>query len=240
MNDPELTTPLTRTYLTDGAVQLLRNRIYTGEYPPGTRLPQAQLAGELGVSRTPLREAFRTLLREGLLEEYGQGVRVVSLDLGKVLKAYELREALEGLSATLAARSDDVAPLEVELRRSLDAQREAIKAGDYAAYTEENVRFHFAIWRATDNEFVLAEAHILRMTAQLFVPEAVVPHTLADEAVAAHDAIAEAVVSGMPGEAERLARGHIRHTIDALRGAADPGSSARPEGETGKHPRTGE
>lgn len=218
MDDALPATPLTKTFLTDGAVQLLRNRIYTGEYPPGTRLPQAQLAKELGVSRTPLREAFRTLRREGLLEEYGQGVRVVSLDLGTVLQAYQLREAIEGLSARLASQREAPA-LEAELRRSLDAQRDAIEGDDYAAYTEENVRFHFAIWEATENEFVIAESHILRMTAQLFVPVAVVPHTLAEEAVEAHGAIAEAVVSGGPDEAERLAREHIRHTINALRGA---------------------
>jgi DNA-binding GntR family transcriptional regulator len=206
---------LTKTLLNDEVVDLLRARIYSGEYPLGTPLRQEQLAEELGISRTPLREAFRTLRREGLLQESSQGVRVMSLELGKVLQAYLLREVLDGLTASLAAGRPTAAFGE-ELRINLDAQRRAVAANDYPNYTEANVGFHFAIWKAADNEFVLAESHILRMTAQLFVPQAVVPRTLASEAVEAHQQIADAVLGGDEQAAERLARAHIRHTIDAL------------------------
>jgi len=209
-------TRLTKTLLNDGVVDVLRARIYSGEYPPGTPLRQEQIAEELGISRTPLREAFRTLRREGLLQESSQGVRVVSLELGRVWQAYMLREVLDGLTARLAAERSSGAFGE-DLRVNLEAQRKAVAEGDYPTYTEANVAFHYAIWQAADNEFVLAEAHILRMTAQLFVPQMVVPGTLAIEAVNAHQRIADAVLSGDGQTAEELARAHIRHTIDALR-----------------------
>jgi DNA-binding GntR family transcriptional regulator len=208
--------PLTKSQLNDDVVELLRSRIYTGEYPPGTPLRQEQLALELGVSRTPLREAFRSLRHEGLLEQTSQGVRVISVDLPKVLEAYTLREVLEGLTARLAAEHGGAALAE-ELDGILEEQQQAVERGDFPRYTEANVRFHLAIWRAAENEFVLADSHILRMTAQLFVPQAVVPRTLAREALEAHREIADAIARGLEQDAERLARAHIRHTIDALR-----------------------
>ena len=222
-------TRLVKTLLNDGVVEVLRARIYSGEYPLGTPLRQEQIAEELGISRTPLREAFRTLRREGLLQESSQGVRVMSLELEKVLQAYMLREVLDGLTARLAA-ARPTPEFGEELRSNLDAQRRAVAENDYPAYTEANVGFHYAIWKAADNEFVLAESHILRMTAQLFVPQSVVPRTLATEAVEAHQEIAEAVLGGSQERAERLARAHIRHTIDALGEQVAAGESAARDG----------
>jgi DNA-binding GntR family transcriptional regulator len=206
---------LTKNLLNDDVVELLRHRIYSGEYPLGSPLRQEQLAEEFGVSRTPLREAFRTLRREGLLQESKQGVRVMSLDLAKVHDAYMLREVLDGLTARLAAERP-TPELAAALDAQLDRQRNAVGAEDLATYTEANVAFHSAIWEATRNEFVLAESHILRITAQMFVPTALVPRTLAAEAVDAHQAIADAIRAGDGERAEQLARAHIRHTIDAL------------------------
>jgi DNA-binding GntR family transcriptional regulator len=206
---------LTKKLLNDDVVELLRHRIYSGEYPLGTPLRQEQLADELGVSRTPLREAFRTLRREGLLQESSQGVRVMSLDLEKVHQAYMLREVLDGLTARLAA-AHPTPELKASLQAHLDRQRRAVGEDDYAVYTEANIGFHTAIWEATENEFVLAESHILRITAQMFVPTALIPRTLAVEAVDAHQRIADALLAGHGERAELLARAHIRHTIDAL------------------------
>ena len=210
---------LTKTLLNDEVVELLRGRIYSGEYPPGTHLRQEQLADELGVSRTPLREAFRTLRREGLLQESRQGVRVVSLDLDRVLAAYDVREVLEGLAARLAAARRTRALVEA-LERLVDTQERAVARGDLQAYTEANVDFHARIWQAAGNEYILGQSHLLRMTAQLFVPVAVVPRTLAAEAVDGHRTIVAAIAAGDEPLAEERARAHIRRTI-ALLGAED-------------------
>ncbi|QEC46534.1 GntR family transcriptional regulator [Baekduia soli] len=207
---------LTRSQLNDDVVALLRDRIYRGDYPPGTPLRQEGLAEELGVSRTPLREAFRTLAGEGLLQVVpGRGVRVTSLDLPRVRAAYEVREVLEGLAARTAAGrgAPGLAPLFTD---TLTRQHEAIARDDFATYTNENVRFHHAIWAAARNEFVDAQEHILRLTAQLLVPERVVPITIAGDAVGHHERIAEAILAGDARRAEAEARGHIRNTIRLL------------------------
>ncbi|HVV89490.1 MAG TPA: GntR family transcriptional regulator [Solirubrobacterales bacterium] len=206
---------LSKTLLNDGVVEVLRSRIYDGHYPPGTPLRQEELAEELGVSRTPLREAFRTLRREGLIEESSQGVKVISLDLEAVIQAYRLREVLDGLVTRLAAERRPPG-LREELERFVDMQEAGIAADEMQAYTEANVGFHLALWNASDNEFVLTECHILRMTAQLFVPRAVVPPQVASVAVQSHREIIEAVAAGDGDRSESLARDHIRRSIDAL------------------------
>ena len=208
---------LTRSQLNDDVVALLRDRIYRGDYPPGTPLRQEGLAEELGVSRTPLREAFRTLAGEGLLQVVpGRGVRVTSLDLPRVRAAYEVREVLEGLAARTAARRGGARDLAPVFADTLARQHEAIAHDDFATYTNENVRFHHAIWAAARNELVDAQEHILRLTAQLLVPERVVPITIAGEAVGHHERIAEAILAGDAERAEAQARAHIRNTIRLL------------------------
>ncbi len=95
-----------RVRLVDEVADELRERIYSGSYALGSKLRQEELAEELQVSRTPLREALRVLESEGLLHsEPGRGVRVVPADVKKFLAAYQLREVIDGLAARLAALS---------------------------------------------------------------------------------------------------------------------------------------
>ncbi len=95
-----------RVRLVDEVAAELRERIYAGGYAPGTKLRQEEIADDLQVSRTPLREALRVLQSEGLVvNEPGRGVRVVMADLTRFLAAYRLREVVDGLAARLAAES---------------------------------------------------------------------------------------------------------------------------------------
>ena len=87
---------------------MLRQRIYSGIYPPGELLRQVQLSQDLNVSRTPLREALRILQSEGLVHAEGaRGVSVARADRARVLNAYAMREMLDGLAAraTLTPRA---------------------------------------------------------------------------------------------------------------------------------------
>ena len=78
----------------------LRQLIVDGRYPPGTRLAEIPVAAALGVSRTPVRLAFRTLEQEGLLRKSGKrGLEVRAFTEADVLCAVEVRGALEGLAA---------------------------------------------------------------------------------------------------------------------------------------------
>jgi DNA-binding GntR family transcriptional regulator len=88
--------------LVDEVAEQLRDKIYAGEYVPGDHLRQEHLAATLEVSRTPLREALRVLERDKLLTVLPGGrIQVANADLPNLLAAYELREVVDGLAASL-------------------------------------------------------------------------------------------------------------------------------------------
>ncbi len=205
-----------RVRLVDEVADELRERIYSGSYALGAKLRQEELAEDLQVSRTPLREALRVLESEGLLHsEPGRGVRVVPADVNKFLSAYQLREVIDGLAARLAASSPDAAG-QAALTEMIERQRAALDPWTPPEYTRENVAFHTAVMALAANEYVAAQAPIVRMTSQVFTPVAILEAAHAARAVDQHTEIAAAIVARDPEEAERLARAHIRSTIDRL------------------------
>lgn len=221
-----------RVPLVDEVAGVLRERIYTQRYPTGAWLRQEHLSAELGVSRTPLREALRVLEREGLVQVMaGQGARVVTGDLDKLLGAYELRAVVDGLAARLAAArlAAERAPRDRvrHLRRAIEVQRAALDPWAPREYTESNVDFHEQIVHLSGNEFVVTQMPILRMTAQVFAPVALVRPQSALRAIREHTAIAEAIVAGDGSAAERLARAHIEATIAELRESKRSASAER-------------
>ena len=100
-----------RIRLVDEVAHEIRERIYKRHLEPGTPLRQEQLAAELGVSRTPLREALRLLEKEALVKVIpGKGVRVAVVDYEELLAAYDVREVIDGLAARLTAQRRDGFP----------------------------------------------------------------------------------------------------------------------------------
>jgi DNA-binding GntR family transcriptional regulator len=120
----------------------LRDAILYGELRPGQAISQVQLARDLGVSRTPLREAIRMLQREGLLEgEPNKRVRVASFSLEDMQELYALRITVEALAVRLTVpqlSDDDISQLDELLSEmSLHADAE-----DYERYSEPHRAFH--------------------------------------------------------------------------------------------------
>ena len=141
----------------------LRELIVKGELAPGQRVAEIPLAGRLGVSRTPVREAFKALEQEGLLSRAGgRGYLVREIDATAVADAIEVRAVLEGLAARLCAerrlaRGDRDTLLEcLALGDRLFAAGYAREA-DLEAYHGMNLRFHQTLVRACGNAAV-AEA----------------------------------------------------------------------------------
>src|SRR5215216_2191834 len=114
---------------TDTARRRLRALILDGTYPAGTRLSELEVAAALGMSRTPVREAIRTLAADGLVGPAGWGVTVVALESGDLDHAYQVRAVLDGLAAEQAAdrqRTGRIAPADlVGLRAAAAAAAEA-------------------------------------------------------------------------------------------------------------------
>jgi DNA-binding GntR family transcriptional regulator len=216
-----------RVSLVDEVADELRERIYAGAYPLGAKLRQEQLADDLQVSRTPLREALRVLESEGLIHsERGRGVRVVPADIAKVFAAYQLREMIDGLAARLAAESPDMAARR-GLAERLSPQRAALDPWVPSAYTMENVGFHPAVIEIAGNEYLTAQAPIVRMTSQVFTPVALVEADHASVAVSQHEQIVAAISAGDGHAAEWLARAHIRSTVARISEQAEAAVSAQ-------------
>lgn len=212
--------------LVDEVTALLRERIYSQQYPTGAWLKQEELSEELGVSRTPLREALRRLEQEGLIKsDARRGVRVISGDVQTLLAAYELRAVIDGLAARLAAANVSVARLR-DLRQVIAAQRKAVEPWNPRGYSKLNVDFHEMIAQMTNNEFVIAQTSIIRMTAQVFAPVAMIEPSSALRAIDEHTAIVDAIELADGVTAERLARDHIEKTIHQLRSGAPRESTA--------------
>ncbi len=130
----------------------LRKKILDGTVPPGTVLSQVQLAQEIGVSRTPLREALRMLQEEGLvLAEHNHRVRVADIDIGELESFYASRIMLESLAIALSIprlTQDDFD----KLASALDQMHAASERRDMQSWDEGNRQFHAVLSSYTEGQ----------------------------------------------------------------------------------------
>lgn len=134
---------------TERIVADLRRRILSTELARGTRLRQDDLARELSTSITPVREALRILEAEGLLvSEPHKGMQVAGLDLERTKAIYVVRRLTEGYAMRRAAIR--ASALDLQRVREIDARmRQALDAGDAAAFRDLNRAFHFHFYERT-------------------------------------------------------------------------------------------
>lgn len=129
---------------------ILKKALFAGEYKSGDELSLTEIAEKLGVSRTPVREAFQTLAAEGLIElRMNRGAVVKPIDDKFIRDHYEMRILLEGEAAVRAANRDmDVSDL-------LEEQENLWKVLDSTprqVYVDLNQKLHTRIWEAADNQ----------------------------------------------------------------------------------------
>ncbi len=131
-------------------VSILKKAILSGEYKSGQELSLTDISQRLGVSRTPVREAFQTLAAEGLIElRMNKGAIVKQIDEKFITDHYEMRILLESeAAARAAARGMEVSSLLTELYHLADNMASV----DPKYYTELNQQIHTAIWHAADNQ----------------------------------------------------------------------------------------
>ena len=150
----------------------LRHRIITNELRSGQQIYEKELMEEYGIGRTPLREIFHDLQREGLIDIVPKlGTRVVSMDLKMLRETVQLRRELEGLAAELATPNITRERL-AEFRALLDSVKE-IKDSDQDALIKMSAidnKIHQIIYEGADNEQLSAFIHVLldKMTMYWF------------------------------------------------------------------------
>jgi DNA-binding GntR family transcriptional regulator len=196
------------------AYDRLRRAIIDGEFRPGERLTEVAIAAMFGISRTPVREAFARLAKDGLVRNAkGSGIEVVDPSL-ELTDIYYIREAIEGCAARLAAlRATDE-----EIARILDlaqASRDADPA-DVETRAQLNLDFHLAITtaaRAPRLERLVSDYRELfasPRSLQRYTPSET--RTVIDD----HGRIAEAIRDRDPDAAEKAIRDHLRRAYDVL------------------------
>lgn len=140
--------------LRDVVTDAIRQAILSGRYQPGQRLVEDRLAAEFAVSRNPIRESLRALEVEGLVNiAPRRGATVAQLSETEMLEIVELRAALEGLSARMAARRCP-ADIQASIHDMLRRGAEAIAGGDHAELFRLNNGFHELLARAGRNRLL--------------------------------------------------------------------------------------
>lgn len=138
--------------------ELLRQHIASGEIQPGTRLRQNDVARELGVSTTPVREAFAALRREGLLtSDSRRGVVVFEPTVADVVEQYEIRTRLEALAIRNA-----IPNLTDAILNELEQMFETMGAATSTEYVELNRRFHHRLYECSGMPHLVALTDDLR------------------------------------------------------------------------------
>ena len=215
------TLALLRSRSLAGAVQQeIERAILRGELAPGTKLNEATLASGLGVSRGPVREAFRALSQAGLVRvEKNRGVFVRQVSLDEASEFYELRAAIEGLIGRLAARRialDEIEQLRGIVRR-MHAMQKSRRAEEYFAL---NVEFHDVLARAARNNALYATyrgvVNQLDLYRRATISRSVENIPLSTQE---HEAIVEAVAARDEARAERLLTEHVLVSRERLQAA---------------------
>ncbi|HEX3959029.1 MAG TPA: GntR family transcriptional regulator [Trebonia sp.] len=204
----------------------LRQAILNGDYAPGQRLVEEDLAALVGVTRASLRAALLDLAAEGLVERVpnrGARVRVVSTE--EAVAITECRMALEALCAVKAAQHVTGGQA-TELRRLGERMASAVAAADPLAYSQLNHEVHRQV-REISGQHV-AVGLLERLNAQLvrYQFQIALRPGRAQRSLGEHLAIIDAVAGRRPADAEAATRRHLESVIAALRFEDRPGPDA--------------
>lgn len=135
---------------------ILRDAIVRGDIEPGSKLSEPKLAAEYQVSRGPLREAIRRLETMKLVTHIPRGgVRVITLDLPKVVEIYHVREALEGKAAALAARNISQEGIDKLKQLLAMAEEHMLTSGGTYIQADADIDFHYQVIQASGNQTLI-------------------------------------------------------------------------------------
>jgi DNA-binding GntR family transcriptional regulator len=190
---------------------VLREAILNGMLPANSWLREAEVARELNVSRTPVRDAFRILASEGLLViNANQGAMVSAMSSDDVLELSIVRATLEGLAARLAARRGQQ-QCATEFAELIPQIKRAGEERDLASLSRLNSQFHVVVRDAAGNRYLERILAQLQNVVRRFPdPTLELPGRI-EESVNEHVELAEAISAGNAEEAARLASEHQKH-----------------------------
>ena len=205
----------------------LERRIISGEIASGTKLNEADVAADLGVSRGPVREAFRALSQAGLVRvEKNRGVFVRQVSLEEASEFYEVRAALEGLIGRLAARRIAMEEIE-QLRSVVKRMHQVQKSRKTDEYFALNVEFHDILVRAARNNALMANYRGVVNQLDLY-RRATISRSVENIPLSTseHEEIVNAVAARDEALAERLMTEHVLVSRQRLQASLKQSASA--------------
>jgi len=197
-------------------LETLREAIINGTLKPRERLMEIQLAEELGVSRTPIREALRKLELEGFIVMVPRkGAYVADISFKDIAEVFEIRAALEGLAAGLAAERITEEELE-EMERLLVEKADAIARKDMDKLIEVDTKFHEAIYKSSRNTRLAGIINNLREQIQRYRAASLSFPGRMKQSLEEHREIVEAIQSRDVQLARKTAEEHIENAENSI------------------------
>ena len=205
----------------------LERMILAGELPAGGKLSEASVAALLGVSRGPVREAFRALEASGLVRlEKNRGVFVRQVSVTEADEIYELRAVLDefvGRRVAQTATGDDIR----DLRARIDRMERAAARGDVDAYAAANLEFHDRLVSLAGNEKLLATYRRLVNELHLYRRATLAQIGTLPVSTREHRDIVDRIASGQAAAAGRALFDHVMASRDRMhRGRSAPRAAA--------------
>lgn len=194
------------------AYRLILEAIEAGLYKPGDRLVESELAEQLGVSRTPVREALQRLETQAMLRRDGRSLIVASLDHNQLSELYAVRTELEGLAARLAARH--ATEEEVHVLRGMVEDDRRLLGGDPKALSRANKRFHKQIHLASHNRFLVQQLDLVHRSMALMANTSFAAEGRDVQGLDEHSAIVAAIEARDGEAAWQALRLHISRAYE--------------------------
>ncbi|MEM6465889.1 MAG: GntR family transcriptional regulator [Pseudomonadota bacterium] len=188
------------------AYEMLVDAIDKGDYKPGDKLVESELAERFGVSRTPIREAFQRLETQGVLARDGRSLVVSALDHDQMGELYVVRAELEALAVRLAAQH--AAPEEVRVLFNMIEDDRALMS-NAAALSQANRRFHRQIHLASHNRYLIQQLEMVHRSMALLTNSSFEQDGRSEGALEEHYAIVQAIAERNGDAAEQAMRDHI-------------------------------
>lgn len=202
----------------EGVVRFLTNAIQTGRFVPGQRLVEADLTAELGVSRGLLREAFRRLSAEGLIEIVpNRGALVRRLSMTETMELFDIRLELEALAARLAAGNVADPCVRERFERQIEQIWNDAPRFSTSDYIAENRRFHGAVFEAAGNRQLINLNRQLQLSLIMAQISTALTADVMMQSLSEHRAIASAILGRDEKAADRAVRVHLARARDFVR-----------------------
>lgn len=195
---------------------LIRQAITSGRFVPGQRLSERELAVQYGVSRTPIREAFRHLIQEGLVVyKPNSGYRIIPLSEELARHILVVRETLESIAARLAAQRDPKGTAE-KMVKTIAKARRAYREGQLSELIAANQSFHQALVESSGNSVLEAMYRTLQGYIGLMMSVSLSWPRRPLKTIREHGEIIRALKSESPDAAEKAIRRHVRNAYEGV------------------------